>query len=191
MQFSENISVKDFFTKEVPKIFEEGIKKVATSELSGTVFHLEFNITGEAGARYCLKIKDGKELEIIEGGVPKPELLVELSEKDFRDSITGKVPGALDQFMNPEQAASKKQMDAVKAIAGTLNLELKKPDGNLFKVKIKFNSADSPSCTIKMDMDDYAKMVKKEVAGPALFMEGKLGFEGDMTFLMQLQSVIG
>ena len=190
--FPEDISVKDFFLNEVPKIFEEGAQKVKTEELAGTEFTVQFNITGEGGGNYALKITDGKNLEIIEGGVEKPNILIELNEKDWRDSITGKVPGVMDQMTNVEQiGGGKEQLNTVKNVAGSLNLELTRGDQEPFKVKMVFNGSETPSVSLKMALDDYIKMVKKEVSGPDLFMSGKMSFEGDMTLLLQLQNIIG
>ncbi len=190
--FPENISVKDFFLNEVPKLFEEGVKQVDTSALAGEEFTIQFNITGEGGGNYALKITDGKNLEIIEGGIETPNVLIELSEKDWRDSITGKVPGVMDQFTNIEQVGgTKDQLNTIKNLKGCLNLELNRPDGSQYKVKMVFNGSETPSATLRMALDDYIKMVKKEATGQDLFMAGKMSFDGDVTFLLQLQNVIG
>ena len=186
--FPKDIKVSDFFKNEVPKVFKEGLGKVNTASLQGTEFSLQFNITG-AGA-YCLKVKDGKDLQIVEGGVDKADIMLELSEKDFRDSISGIVPGTMDIFMNMDQVANRDKLDQVKKVAGTLNLDLTKPDGGVFKIKMVFSGSSQPQASLKMILDDYIKMTKKEVDGQSLFMSGKMGFEGDMMFLIQLQGVM-
>lgn len=186
--FPRDIKIQDFFENQVPKIFKEGLSKVNTKSLQGTEFSLQFNITG-AGS-YCLKVKNGKDLNIIEGGVDKPDITIELSENDFRDSIAGIVPGTMDIFMNMDQVANRDKLEQVKKVAGTLNLELNKPDGGVFKIKMVFSGSSQPQASLKMMLDDYVKMTKKEVDGQSLFMSGKMGFEGDMMFLIQLQGVM-
>jgi len=187
----ENISAKDFFTNMVPKLFAEGVKDVDTKDLVGSEFTLQFNVFGAGGGNYCLKITDGKNLKVIEGGIPKPNIMIELAEADWREAITGKVPGMMDQFMNPKQAASRTMLDSAKSVAGVFQLELSRSGKPNYKIKMVFNGAGSPQANLKMDMDDYFKMVRKEVDGPSLFMSGKMSFEGDMAFLLQLQGLIG
>ena len=190
--FPEDIAVKDFFLNEVPKVFEEGAQKVKAEELAGTEFTVQFNITGEGGGNYALKITDGKNLEIVEGGVEKPNVLIELTEKNWREAITGKVPGVMDQMTNIEQfGGGKEQLNTIKNVSGVLNLELTRGDQEPYKIKMVFNGAETPSVSLKMSLDDYGKMIRKEVSGPDLFMSGKMSFEGDMTLLLQLQNVIG
>jgi putative sterol carrier protein len=190
MIVSEGISVKDFFLNEVPKFFAEGVKEVKVEGMEGTEFTLQFNITGEAGGVYCLKIRNGKELEVVEGGIEIPMIEVELAEPDWRDSITGKVPGSIDVFMSPERAASRQQYDVVAGLKGKMISEMKKPDGGIFKTVMKFNGADKPWVTLKSSLEDATAMMKGEADGQALFMEGNLQFEGDLAFLMQLQALI-
>ncbi len=184
-------SAKEFFTVLVPKLFAEGAKQVDASGLAGTEFTLQFNIVGSGGGNYCLKIKDGKNLEVIEGGIAKPNLGIELSEGDWREAVTGAVPGVMDQFMNPKQAASRSMMDNAKGINGAFNLELTRAGKPSYGIKMLFNGVSQPFASLKMDLGDYFKMVKKEVDGPGLFMSGKMAFEGDMAFLLQLQGVMG
>lgn len=187
MKVSEDISVKDFFLAEVPKFFAEGVKEATVEGMDGTEFTLQFNVQGDNGGVYCLRVKDGKDLEVVEGGVDKPMLEVELSEQDWRDSVTGKLPGTMDAFMSPDQAASRSKFDAVSGISGKMINEMKKPDGSVFKITMRFNGADTPFVVLKSSLEDATAMMKGEVDGQALFMEGKLQFDGDLMFLMQLQ----
>ena len=187
----EKISAKEFFASLVPKLFAEGVKGVDASGLAGTEFTLQFNLVGGVGGNYCLRIKDGKNLEVIEGGIPKPNIMLELSEGDWREAISGKVPGMMDQFMSPKQAASRSMLDNAKSVNGCFQLELSRPGQPSYQLKMLFNGASQPFASLKMSLDDYLKMVRKEVDGPGLFMSGKMSFEGDMAFLLQLQGMMG
>lgn len=182
-----DVSVKDFFLNYVPKQFNEIVAGADLSAMAGKEFTLQFNIDGQ---KYCMKIKDGKGLEVIEGGVDKPMLALTLSEKDWRDSITGRVPNAMDQFTDPTQAADITRYEALQRTKGALHLELKKDDGGVLPVTITFNGESSPVVTLKLMMADWIAMQKKETDGQTLFMSGKMNFDGDMVFLMALQSLV-
>jgi len=187
----EKISVKEFFTKVVPDLFKEGIKQADTSGISGTEFSLQFNITGGAGGVYSLRIKDGKNLEVIEGGLDKPNIAIELGEPEWREAITGKIPGIMDQMLNPNQVASRDKLESAKGLSGVFQLTLSRAGKPDYNVKMIFNGASSPFASLKMSAEDFFKMAKKEVDGPSLFMTGKMSFEGDMAFLLQLQGFVG
>lgn len=50
---------------------------------------------------------------------------------------------------------------------------------------------DSPKATIRMDSTDYVKMTTGELNPMAAFMSGKVKVEGDLSSVMQLQSLFG
>ncbi|MDD5712698.1 MAG: SCP2 sterol-binding domain-containing protein [Smithellaceae bacterium] len=183
----EDIGVADFFTNYVPKQFEELTAGVDLSSMAGKVFSLQFNVAGE---KYCLNIKDGKELEIVAGGIDKPVLSLAMSEKDWRDSITGKIEAGIDRFTDPAQIADPDLYKNICSTKGTLSLELRKPDGSVMPLTMVFNGESSPTVQMNLDMPDWVAMQKKETNGPALFMGGKLKFQGDMMFLMALQRLL-
>jgi putative sterol carrier protein len=45
-------------------------------------------------------------------------------------------------------------------------------------------------CTITVSLDNFKKMVARELDGTTAFMQGKLRVEGDMGVAMQLQGVM-
>jgi len=96
----------------------------------------------------------------------------------------------MDQFTDPGQAADLKRYNALQATKGIMKLELKMDDGNTEKLSITFNGETSPEVTLKLAFSDWLAMQKKEADGQALFMAGKLQFDGDMMFLMQLQAFV-
>ena len=182
-----DVSVDDFFKTHVPNQFKESLATANVSAMAGKEFTLQFNIEGK---KYALRIKDGKALEVIPGGLPKAMLTLSLSESFWRDSITGKVPGAMDQFTDPSQAADANRYNALLNTKGTLKVELKLPDGKVVPLAMTFNGEVAPEVTIKLAMSDWLAMQRKETDGQSLFMAGKMQFDGDVSFLMQLQSLV-
>ncbi len=49
---------------------------------------------------------------------------------------------------------------------------------------------DAANCTITVADSDFVGLVKGELAGPMLFMSGKLKVEGDISLAMQLGSLL-
>jgi len=87
----------------VPNQFKEITAGANLSSLAGKEVHLQFNINDQ---KYCLKIKDGTNLEVVKGGVDKPLLTMSLSEQVFLDAITGKIEGMIDRFTDPVEIAN-------------------------------------------------------------------------------------
>ena len=94
----EGISVDDFFTNFVPEQFsqmKEILNAVDLSFLAGKDFNMLFNVEGK---EYGIKFKNGNDLEIINGAVDKPAVAFYVSEKDWRDAVTGKFNKMADDF---------------------------------------------------------------------------------------------
>ena len=182
-----NISVEDFFKVHVPKQFQDALSKVDLAFLAGKAFTLQFDIDAK---KYCVKVSGNKNLEIIPGGIDHPMLTLALSEAFWRDAVTGKVAGAMDQFTNPAQMADAKRYDLIQNTKGTLKVEMKLESGQVVPLTIRFNAAAAPETTIKLAMSDWIAMQKKETDGQNLVMAGKMQFDGDVMFLMQLQNLL-
>jgi len=180
------VSVEDFFIKHVPSQFKEITAGANLSSLAGKEINLQFNINNQ---NYCLKIKDGTNLEVIKGTVEKPLLMLTLSEQVFLDAITGKFEGVIDRFTDPVEIADPVKLKNLMDTKGTLNLTLKQ-DGNTIPVKMIFNGEEKPSVDISLELSDWVTMQNKQVTGQTLFMNGKLKFTGDMILLMKLQTLI-
>ncbi|HON58269.1 MAG TPA: SCP2 sterol-binding domain-containing protein [Smithella sp.] len=180
------VSVEDFFIKHVPSQFKEITAGANLSSLAGKEIHLQFLVNDQS---YCLKIKDGTNLEVIKGAVEKPLLALSLSEQVFLDAVTGKMEGLIDRFTDPVEISDPARLKNLMETKGSLNLTLKQ-DGNTIPVKMIFNGEEKPSVDISLDLSDWIAMQNKQVTGQALFMNGKLKFTGDMVLLMKLQSLI-
>lgn len=187
---TEDITVKKYFEETVPEVFGGLFAGAPIKGMEGTEFTLQFNVTGEGGGLYGITAKNGKDISVTPGRLSAPLIEVEVAERDWRDTVTGKVEGVMDMFMRPEMA-SRKYFDVLKETKGMLVLALTKPDGGLFQSKITFNGAGAPSTTIKMKVSDYAAMNRGEINGPSAFMAGKMKIEGDMGFAMKLGRFMG
>jgi putative sterol carrier protein len=186
MEVPEDITVDNFFQNYAVKQFEEAKSQADLSFLDGKEFSMQFDVDGK---KYCLNIKDGKEMEVIEGGVDKPMLCISVNENLWRGSITGKIDSGMDQFTDASQMADAARYNTMLSTKGTLNAELKTDDG-VENFKMVFNAEDAPSVTLKLAMSDWAAIQKKEADGQSLFMSGKMEFDGDMMFLMSLQALM-
>jgi putative sterol carrier protein len=184
---SENVSVEQFFKDAVPQQFQDMIAGADMSALAGKEFKLQFNV---AGKKYCLNIKDGRDVEIIEGGVDCASLAISLGESDWRDAVTGKLEGVIDRFTDPSQLANPKTLSTLLSTTGALNVELKKPDGNVMPISMSFNGGTNPEATISLTLEDWVTMQKGQTDGQSLVMSGKMSFTGDMMFLMGLQNLM-
>ena len=68
----EGIGVQEFFTKYVPENLGKAIAETSPQGMDGTEVSIQFNITGEGGAKYCVKVIDAKRIEVVEGGSTQP-----------------------------------------------------------------------------------------------------------------------
>lgn len=185
-QVSESIGLNEFFSEYVPANFGSIIAGADVSALSGKELALQYNISGRS---YCLKIKDGKTLDVVKGGVEKPTLALSVTEQDWNNSITGKLQGVIDRFIDPAEIADPRRVGTLMTTKGTLNVNLKQGD-NIIPIGMVFNGEEKPEVTINLDLQDWIAMQKKETTGQALFMNGKIKFTGDMVLLMKLQTLM-
>ncbi len=186
-QVPEDVKVDDFYKNYVPRHFREITRTLDVSAMEGKEFTLEFHVDEK---KYCLKIIGGRELEVIEGGIQTPMLMISLRESDWRDAVTGKVQGLLDRFTDPGQVSDTTRYNRLLATKGTLHLELVKEDGTIMPIMMRFNGQETPSVTMKLSLADWVAMQKKEVNGQVLFMSGRMKATGDMVFLMSLQQLV-
>jgi putative sterol carrier protein len=188
MRVEPNVSVKKFFEEIIPSIFKETLSNTPPSEeLKGTEFRIQFQITGENGGVYAVVVKDGKEMEVIPGGISNPMIEIILSESNWRRAISSEVEGILDMFFDPK-IRTREKYTSLLGIKGKFHLELSVENREPFNATLRFNSGDSPEVKLMMNAKDYADMVKKELEPAKAFMEGRLRFQGDIGFLMKLQA---
>ena len=184
----QDVSVDDFFKQYVPLGFRMWTGDHPIEGMEGTEFTMQYRIAGEGGGTYGIRVRDGTEMEILEGEMDHAMLSIEMSEKDWRDSVTGKFGGA-DEWMQSQERPSKERLETLRGIQGTLELELARPDEGVLECKVIFNMADIPRVLLQMKLDDYVAMQKGELRGQEAFLSGRMRVQGDMAFLMRLDSL--
>ncbi len=186
IQVPENVNPKEYFEQILPKQFEIAKQQNPIEGMEGTEFSLQCDVDGPNGGSWSVIVKDAKDMEIREGPYENALLTLQLSESDWRDSVTGKIGPTMDVNTQLSGSQAKSQFAALKNTKGKLITELKKPDESVFPTTIIFNKADNPVTTIRMNVEDYIAMAGGELDGQTAFMQGKLQIEGDMMFAMQL-----
>lgn len=180
----KDVKVDDFFKSIVPEQFSEMVKGKDLSVMKGKDFSLQFDVGGK---KYCLLIKDGDKLQMVEGGVDKPMLCICMNEPDWRAAVTGQAGGVIDNFSDPGQMTSIDRYNTLLGTKGKLIVDL---DNGKMKFSMIFNGESSPEGTMKLSTEDWVAVQKKETNGQNLFMSGKLSIDGDMMFLMGLNALL-
>ncbi len=187
----EGIGVDEFFTRFVPDQFSQMhaiLGAVDLSFLAGKDFKMQFDIEGRV---YSVTFKDGKDLEVSKGAIDSPAITVMISEKDWRDVVTGAFNELADGFTgDPTEFINVKRYEALLSIRGAVTMNLRKNDGGVLPLKIVFNGEEEPAATVNLDMVDALELMNKTTNGLALFMKGKLKFTGNMLLLMKLQTLV-
>ncbi|HON59796.1 MAG TPA: SCP2 sterol-binding domain-containing protein [Smithella sp.] len=190
-QAPENIEMNDFFTQLVPNHFnrlKEFFGLIDFSFLNGSDLRMQFDIEGQI---YSLRFKNGNHLDVIRGPIDEPHFTLYISEKDWRDAVTGKFHELADHFMgNPFALINAKYYEALMSTEGTVNMNLKKKDGDILPLKLIFNDEEKPAVTVNLDMLDALQLVNKSATGLGLFMNGRLKFSGSVVLLMKLQTLL-
>ncbi len=179
-------SVEDFFVNCVPAQFNEAVSGANVSSLVGKEIHLQFKVSDSA---YCLKIKDGKSVEVIKGDAEKPLLALALSDQVFLDALNGKYQGLFDRFIDPVEISDPVKLKNLMDTKGALNLSLTQ-DGKDIPMAMVFNGESKPCVDICLELKDWIALQNREVSGQTLFMNGRLKFSGDLGFLMRLQTLM-
>lgn len=184
----EGTSPQDFFTRDVPPQFEKMMKEKPIAGMEGTVFSLQFRLGGE---KYCLKIIDAKKLEVIPGGILDPTVEFEMTEADWRLSVTkgSEMGGVQDQLFDPT-IINRKSYELLKSFKGKLQMEILRPGKEPFKNTIRFNQGEHPSVAITVAQDDLFAISRGELDPQAAFMSGKIKAKGDVSLLIKILPLI-
>ncbi|MFT5432253.1 MAG: alkyl sulfatase BDS1-like metallo-beta-lactamase superfamily hydrolase [Myxococcota bacterium] len=101
------------------------------------------------------------------------------SASAFFTHLDGKVQGDADA------------KEALKEIGATYVFEIGDNSWtyDLSDAKLSDGATDGADCTVKIEEENFLKMVNGEVQGQQLFMMGQLTIEGDMTLALRLEQV--
>jgi putative sterol carrier protein len=187
----DEISVSEYFEKQVPELFKEQVAGNPVMGMNDTVAAIQFDVKGAGGVQtYSVVIKDAKDIDIVAGPVGDPLVQVLIDEDDWREAVSGGLSGAADMFTDMKQMANRGRYDKLSDMKGKLVLDLTRPGKDNVCMEVVFNGAANPESTFKCSLDDWGKMSRGELIGMSAFMEGKLKIEGDMAFALSLSSLV-
>lgn len=177
---ADEITPAQFFETLVP----EGFAAEAPENIPQDDASLQYILTGDGGGDWTIKIAGGK-MTVTRG---KSDALVTytVAAKDAADAINGRNGAAPTLLIPPRRPGKPGAGAAVKALRGTMALNLSRPSGDPFKLEMCFNGAATPRTTMTIAMADYIAMGEGKLNGQEAFMTGKLRVEGDMGFMMQV-----
>jgi len=86
--------------------------------------------------------------------------------------------------------------DASKGMNATFQFELSGSEAQTFyvqvddgKMAVHDGASNSPSATIKMDSENYVKMVNGKLSGTMAFMKGQMKVTGNLLLAQKMQAV--
>jgi putative sterol carrier protein len=174
------VSIKDYFTSNLPKLVVEALAPVAAS-LSNTELSLVIDISGD---KYACILKDGKDMQAKESDLAKAMLRMKISKDDMQKMID---KGQLDLIQGIMTGLNKLRFDTIARLQGSFVAELANDDGSNYKIEAIFNDVTNPSSVFKMTLKDSTALAKKETSPVTLYMSGAMKIEGDMSFAMATQ----
>jgi putative sterol carrier protein len=178
----QDIDTREFFVGKLPGIFDREMTGAEASGMEGTELKVNFVIEGRP---YGLKITDGSQIEVAEGGMDDPDIVIELAEEDWRTALSGDLGNALDMFTDFTKLSERRRFDTVKDVSGKLNLVIQRPEGE-FKAVARFSGAEAPEATINVDLATWQEIMAGTQQAAMAFMGGKLKLTGDMQLAMAL-----
>jgi putative sterol carrier protein len=183
----EDVTVEGFFKE---YLFEKMMEVRETADLSwleGKDFTTSYQVNG---SRYGMSIKDGTDLEVVDGGIEPAMLEIRMSEKFWRDMATGKIESGMDSFILPGGSdEDKDRYNALQDIKGTLKINMEIGD-EVEEISMVLNGDSQPEAIITIAVEDFVSMTSGETDGPSLVMNGRLQIDGDITFLLSVQEML-
>lgn len=176
---SQTISVAEYFERVVPDQFATTLADAPADVHSQPELTTTYEITGDGGGMYGIRIKDGA-LEIVQGGIPDSDMRSIFSVDHWQRWISD---NGVDMAVDYTRRG---KINVVKGIKGIVKLDLEREDGPGHESTIIFGATDAPEVVVRMTVPDYLAMMSGELNGQMAFMTGKLKFEGSLPLLMQL-----
>lgn len=170
--------VSEYYERDIQHEFASAINGAAADVLAQPPFTATYEVTGEGGATYGLRITDGR-LEVIPGGIANSDMYV---SADVAEWSEGKDAG----MANPFDYYRKRKVNLIKSFRGRVNLDLTREEGENLEGVIVFGGADEPAVVLRMKDTDYLAMMNGKLNGQMAFMTGKLKFDGSLPLLMQV-----
>jgi putative sterol carrier protein len=183
----ENVTVEKFFKEYLLNKLMEVRETADLSWLAGKEFTANYEVNG---SRYGMSIKDGTDLEVVDGGIDQAMLEIKMSESFWRDMATGKIESGMDSYILPGGSdADKDRYNALQDIKGTLKINME-IDDEIEEISMVLNGNSQPEAIITIALEDFVSINKGETDGPSMVMNGKLKIDGDIAFLLSVQEML-
>lgn len=181
---AESVSPEQFFEQLLPMGFAAQVQQGQHRPQDLT---LQFHLTGEGGGDWAVRISG--DTMTARKGSGDANVTVTVSVDDWRDAVLGRNAAALALILPQPPPGRPDNSGRAKALRGTLGFDLSREGTEPFKVEMCFNNAVMPKAVIKMKLVEYLAMQAGKFNGQEAFMTGKLRFEGDLAFLMQIAAL--
>lgn len=183
----ENVTVEEFFKEYLLNKLMEVRETADLSWLAGKEFTANYEVNG---SRYGMSIKDGTDLEVVDGGIDQAMLEIKMSENFWRDMATGKIESGMDSYILPGGSdADKDRYNALQDIRGTLKINME-VGSEVEEISMVLNGDSQPEAKITIALEDFVSINKGETDGPSMVMNGKLKIDGDIAFLLSVQEML-
>jgi len=183
----ENVTVEEFFKEYLLNKLMEVRETADLSWLAGKEFTANYEVNG---SRYGMSIKDGTDLEVVDGGIDRAMLEIKMSENFWRDMATGKIESGMDSYILPGGSdADKDRYNALQDIKGTLKINME-VGSEVEEISMVLNGDSQPEAIITIALEDFVSINKGETDGPSMVMNGKLKIDGDIAFLLSVQEML-
>ena len=174
-------SVSEYYENTIQQQFAQALADAPAEVLGQPALTATYEINGEGGGTYGLRIADGS-LEVVPGGIAESDMYVVSAVDEWHQ-------GADVGMANPFDYYRRRKVNLIKSLKGAVNLDLSNDEGDNLEGSIIFGSASEPAVTVQMKASDYLAMMTGKLNGQMAFMTGKLKFDGSMPLLMQVAAL--
>jgi putative sterol carrier protein len=179
-----DVTPATFFLEMLPHDFATYAQQhPPNSQMTGVTFTVQYNIDG---AIFAIEVTDGLHMVVTRKPAANPDIAVETDLESWRDSVTGRVFTGLSPVA---QGATARRLSKLKDVQGRVNLELKRPDGTLYRATAVYNGDTNTSVTISMTTDAYSQMSQGKLGGTRALLTGRLRAKGDLGLLRTLAAL--
>ena len=179
---ADEITPAQFFETMVPEGFAADPENASQDDAT-----LVYIVTG--AGEWTLQVDGGK--MTVKRGKSDALVTYTVAAQDAIDAINSRNGASPALLIPPRRPGAKPGAGAaVKALRGTLALNLTRPGAEPFKIETCFNGAATPRTTMTIALTDHIAMIEGKLNGQEAFMTGKMRVEGDMGFMMQVGMAI-
>ncbi|MDY6903560.1 MAG: SCP2 sterol-binding domain-containing protein [Thermodesulfobacteriota bacterium] len=183
--FTVTVDVRELLTVFIPKLARQFVAIGGMAEeLKGTELTMNVDVSGSV---YGYHIKDGVDFDIKEGAIDNPMVHLSISLEGMAKLADMKY---IDMLIGAQGQLSKEKNSILATLKGICDFNLKHDDGEVTRLTVTFNGAETPRTAISISMDDVAALGSGKELPVQLFMNGRMAVDGDIAFAMALQPLL-